>query len=68
MPQYHIPIFISKDFTDPEECTKEAFEKHVHLILKEGYSYRAGQGSVPGTYAYRIEKLITAYGPEKPQK
>lgn len=68
MPQYHIPVFVSRDFTNPQECVNEAFKKHIHLIQNEGYSYWAGPGTVPGTFSYRIEKLTTVFGPEKPKK
>lgn len=68
MPKYYIPVIVSKNFTNPQECVNEAFDKHIDLIRKEGYSYWAGQGTVPGTFAYRIEKLTVVEGPEVPTK
>ena len=66
MPTYAFVVFASCNFTDLEEMKEDLWSKHGDTIQKDGYDYWAGQGTEPGTFAYKIEQQRKVFGPERP--
>ena len=66
MPVGIFVLFESHDFTDENEMTKEIFEVHNDILKECDINYWCGQGTAPGTFAYRIEQLRLVEGPERP--
>ena len=68
MPTYKsVVVFESRDFNDENEMTKELFDRHGDELFKDDRKgYWCGQGTFPGTFAYKIEERRVIFGPERP--
>ena len=67
MPTYTFVVYESRNFADADECMDELFALHADK-LRQGFGYWAGQGTVPGTYMYKLEERKSVFGPERPPK